>query len=121
MMSQRIRRYAILVTGGLLVILGVCYYEYQVEIADGERQVRAFWGKIGTSYEPVRVLDPLPPIETVPTIAGSEAGEKIQPDELVIGVDIYGASRAYPINMLNGPSREIFNDELAGVSVAATW
>ena len=32
-----------------------------------------------------------------------------------------GQARAYPINMLTGPSREIINDVLGGVPIAATW
>ena len=41
--------------------------------------------------------------------------------ELVLGVVVDGVSRAYPINMLTGPSREILNDSLGGRSIAATW
>jgi hypothetical protein len=36
-------------------------------------------------------------------------------------VMINGESRAYPINMLTGPSREILNDRLGGTAIAATW
>jgi hypothetical protein len=39
----------------------------------------------------------------------------------VLGVSIGDQSRAYPINMLTGPRREIINDELAGHAIAATW
>ena len=42
-------------------------------------------------------------------------------NELVIGVEIDGQARAYPINQLTGPSREIINDVLAGTAIAATW
>ena len=42
-------------------------------------------------------------------------------NELVLGVVIGHQARAYPINMLTGPSREIFNDELGGQAIAATW
>ena len=118
---QRRFRLAIVVVAGITAIAVACYVEYQREIAEGDRRVRAFWGKIGTGYEPIRVLDALPPIESVPTIPGVEAGEKIQPDELVLGVEIGGQSRAYPINMLTGPNREIFNDELNETAIAATW
>jgi hypothetical protein len=41
--------------------------------------------------------------------------------DLVIGLVIGGAARAYPINMLTGPQREIINDDLGGRSIAATW
>jgi hypothetical protein len=41
--------------------------------------------------------------------------------ELVLGLTLGGAARAYPINMLTGPQREIVNDELGGRAIAATW
>ena len=41
--------------------------------------------------------------------------------ELVLGVTVGKESRAYPINMLTGPSREILNDTLGGQAIAATW
>ena len=45
----------------------------------------------------------------------------VRDDELVLGVVVEGAARAYPINTLTGPRREIINDELGGRSIAATW
>lgn len=53
-----------------------------------------------------------------------KAGHKdidVEDDELVIGIEINGHSRAYPINMLNGPYREIINDSLGDVAIATTW
>ena len=57
---------------------------------------------------------------TNPTIA-SAADTEISDNDLVIGVEIDGQARAYPINQLTGPRREIINDELAGTPIAATW
>ena len=48
-------------------------------------------------------------------------GVLVDDDELVLGVEINGKSRAYPINMLKGPRREIVNDHLGGTDIAATW
>lgn len=45
----------------------------------------------------------------------------LEDNELVLGVVIDGVSRAYPINMLTGPSREILNDSLGDRSIATTW
>jgi len=39
--------------------------------------------------------------------------------ELVIGIEIDGQAKAYPIEFLN--RREIVNDELAGVPILVTW
>jgi len=72
------------------------------------------------SYNPRQVLPrPIRPI-TDPTIIGAEATDTA-PNELVIGVEVNGAARAYPINQLNGPQREIINDVLGGTAIAATW
>lgn len=64
-----------------------------------------------------------PPI-VEPESVSAQQGETdkwVRDDELVLGVVIDGAARAYPINTLNGPRREIINDELGGRSIAATW
>ncbi|MCP4175358.1 MAG: DUF3179 domain-containing protein [Fuerstiella sp.] len=71
-------------------------------------------------YDPRQVLrKPIRPI-TDPTITGAEATDTA-PNELVIGVRVNGAARAYPINQLTGPKREIINDMLGGTAIAATW
>ena len=54
-------------------------------------------------------------------IAASEVVDEVRPNELVLGVVIDGEARAYPLNGLSGPSREIYNDTLAGRPIAATW
>ena len=61
------------------------------------------------------------PITKPPVATASEAARQIEETELVLGVEMDGQSRAYPINMLTGPSREIINDTLAGHAIAATW
>jgi hypothetical protein len=47
--------------------------------------------------------------------------DEVTDNELVLGVVVNGEARAYPINMLTGPSREIINDTLGGTAIAATW
>lgn len=44
---------------------------------------------------------------------------RLQPDELVLGLEINGDARAYPITILNG--REMVNDVGGGVHVLVTW
>jgi Protein of unknown function (DUF3179) len=71
-------------------------------------------------YQPRVVLQtPIRPIVDPRIVAGSEAD--ISDNELVIGVTVDGASRAYPINQLTGPSREIINDMIGNTAIAATW
>lgn len=74
-------------------------------------------------FDPVTVaprFDPLrEPDLTIHT--ATEVGDQLDDLELVLGVVIEDEARAYPINMLTGPIREIFNDTLGGKSIAATW
>ncbi len=72
-------------------------------------------------FEPVRVVRPFPAIVDAPFIRGDEVDEEVTGKELVLGVVVNGEARAYPINMLTGPSREIINDHLGGRAIAATW
>ena len=77
-------------------------------------------------FRPTRVVPAFPAIKDAPFISAGEASKLLRGDELVLGVTVNGkdgadASRAYPINMLTSPKREIINDTLNGVPLAATW
>lgn len=72
------------------------------------------------AYMPrVVIKRPLPAITNVLVVQAADAN--VEEHELVIGVEVNGDSRAYPINQLTGPRREIINDRLGGVAIAATW
>lgn len=73
------------------------------------------------AFEPRRVVRPFPPIKDAPVKKASEVEDEVLPQELVLGVEVGGDARAYPINMLTGPSREIINDVVGGRAIAATW
>lgn len=75
-------------------------------------------------FDPRTVIDhSFPPIVNPETLSvgDAEAADRVRDDELVLGVVVNGEARAYPINTLNGPRREIINDELGGRPIAATW
>ncbi len=73
-------------------------------------------------FEPRRVLtSSVGPITDFETSSVEAALADIRPNELVLAVNVGAEHRAYPINMLTGPSREIINDTLAGRAIAATW
>lgn len=61
------------------------------------------------------------PIVDAPFLKASEVIDQVTDNELVLGVEIEGQARAYPINMLTGPSREIINDTIGNTHLAATW
>ncbi len=75
---------------------------------------------VAQSYEPRTVIaSPFRAITDPPFVRAGESD--IQDDELVVGVVVNGVARAYPINQLTGPRREIINDVLGGRAIAATW
>lgn len=74
-----------------------------------------------TDYTPQRVLDRLAAIVDIPVKPAAEIDKEVLDDELVLGVEVGGQFRAYPINQMTGPSREVFNDVLGETPIAATW
>ena len=65
-------------------------------------------------------MKPLPAINKAPFVEATKV-TKVGEDDLVLALTVKGEARAYPINMLTGPRREIINDTLGGLAIAATW
>ena len=72
-------------------------------------------------FRPRDVVPPFPVIREVPIEPAETGDTTLSPRELVLGVQIGDHARAYPINMLCGPRREIINDTVGGRAIAATW
>ena len=62
-----------------------------------------------------------PAITDAPIAPAAKIGDRVHDGELVLGVVVDGEARAYPINMLTNPTREIINDVLGKTAIAATW
>lgn len=73
------------------------------------------------SFRPFQVVPPFPAITNAPVRLAASVTDQVSETELVLGLEVNGEARAYPINMLTGPDREIINDRLGGVAIAATW
>ena len=72
------------------------------------------------NYQPVTVMkQAIRPITDAPVVAADQVD--LADNALIIGLEIDGAARAYPINQLTGPYREIINDVLGDTPIAATW
>jgi hypothetical protein len=99
---------------GLISLLTWWYLEYR-QVAVLPEPLR-----IG-NFVAVPIAPPQPALTELPCKPVREAGSELNPDELVLGVEVAGEARAYPINMLSGPSHEILNDILGGQPIAATW
>jgi hypothetical protein len=61
--------------------------------------------------------DAIPPIYEPRFVSASASG--YASDELVMGVALNGAAKAYPVGLLNW--REMVNDELGGVPILVAW
>ena len=71
----------------------------------------------GTSVMPMKML----PITKAPYSRPGEMKNRIHDDDLVIGLEVGGKARAYPILMLGGPSREIINDRFEDEPYVVNW
>lgn len=79
-------------------------------------------GQPEDKFDPVTLIPkPFAAIKDAPVFEANSEKLKLEDDELVLGVEIDGQARAYPINMLKGPYREIINDRLGETDIAATW
>ena len=72
-------------------------------------------------FKPRQVVAPVRAITDARVSGPDEMAHPVAASDLVLGLTIGEVARAYPINMLTGPSREIINDKLGGRSIAATW
>lgn len=79
-------------------------------------------GKRGPGeFKPRVLMKPRRAIVDAAYLKAGEVTDQVTDNELVLGMEIDGKARAYPINMLTGPSREIINDVIGGAPYAATW
>lgn len=69
------------------------------------------------SFRQLLRRDAIEPIYDPQFVQADQAG--LLPDELVMGVEINGDSRAYPIRYLRW--REMVNDEVGGIPILVTW
>ncbi len=74
-----------------------------------------------SDFRPRKLMRPIRAIVDAPFLAASQVTDEVNDNELVMGVVVNGQARAYPVNMLTGPSREIINDTVASAPIAATW
>ena len=72
-------------------------------------------------FRPRVVVPPQKPIVDAPHVSAGQAGKLVSDNELVLAVAVGEEARAYPINQLTGPRREVINDVLGGKAIAATW
>ena len=62
-----------------------------------------------------------PPLDHFPIARALNAGPEVRDDYFVVGVELEGEARAYPLNMLSRPDHHVLDDVLGGVPIAVTW
>ncbi|MBM3957498.1 MAG: DUF3179 domain-containing protein, partial [Gemmatimonadetes bacterium] len=62
--------------------------------------------------------DRFPPLDNPPFLPGKQA-ENMAPDERVVGVELNGQAKAYPMSVIS--LHEVANDTVGGLPVAVTW
>jgi len=72
-------------------------------------------------FAPTRITKAQPAVTSISLLDADQVRDEVTGNELVLGVAYKGVARAYPINMVGTPQREIINDTLAGQPVAVTW
>ena len=91
------------------VLLALIILAFPVlSVASPETEVRTLLPKDG-----------IPAIDAPEYASVKDAGGFMQPDEMVIGININGEKRAYSVPLLS--SHEIVNDVVGGSAVSVTW
>lgn len=72
-------------------------------------------------FHPVAAVAPQPAVRGWELLSAEEAGKRLDQDETVLALELNGEARCWPLNVMTGPQREIFNDQLGGRAIAATW
>jgi len=70
---------------------------------------------------PPRKNTSFPPLVSFPIATAEAAGPRVRDESFVVGVELNGESRAYPLNRLARLDRHVLNDTLGGQPIAVTW
>ncbi len=75
----------------------------------------------GPQHEYMMTFSAFPPLVRFEIVPAGEVGPRIADDEFVLGAEVRGEYRAYPLNMLGKPGSEVVNDSLGGQPIVATF
>jgi hypothetical protein len=125
-MGHLLRRLLMLValvvvgTGGALWLVAEWLAPRDLRVPEGSPVVQATAPTLD-NFRPMEVLERQQVVRGWEVLSAKEADERLRDDEMLLAVEIDGQARCWPLNVMTGPEREIFNDKLAGRSIAATW
>ena len=86
-----------------------------ISVPSGERKPD------GPRHEYMMTFSAFPPLVRFEVVSAKEVGSRIADDEFVLGAEVDGVPRAYPLNMLGKPGSEVVNDSLGGQPIVATF
>lgn len=96
-----------------IVIAGGC--------SRSDEEIDTTWDPRPESYRPPPSIVAQPAIIEPDVLRVGEAGPTVvQPDDLVIGIEIDGEARAYPLNHMDHMRRTVINDVVADQPIAVT-
>jgi hypothetical protein len=72
-------------------------------------------------FSPLAVVSRRRPVHGWEVLPAEQADHRLRDDEMLLAVEINGEARCWPLNVMTGPQREVFNDQLGGRNIAATW
>src|SRR5687767_13128251 len=73
------------------------------------------------SFAPIRFLERQAPLTNLVVKSGADLSSVPANEDLVVGITVNGEPRAYPLNTITRPPREIINDTLGGMAIVVTW
>ncbi len=85
------------------------------------RRTRRLFAAISAILSSAPKVVPSPPLVNMPVVPAEAAGLVVRDEYYVVGVELNGESRAYPLNMLSRPEHHVLNDTLGGQPIAVTW
>ena len=111
----------LIVIGVVVLCLGVSFVLTDPAPSTLPRRVRHLLAAISAMWSSPPRAVPTPPLVDIPVMTVEAAGHEVRDEYFVVGVELNGKSRAYPLNMLSRPEHHVLDDTLGGQPIAVTW
>ncbi len=85
------------------------------------RRTRRLIEEVSKAPPPEPEVSPFPALKHPPIVKADATGSDVRDEHYVVGVEIDGESRAYPLNMLSRLDHHVINDTLGGEPIAVTF
>src|SRR5688572_6256391 len=75
----------------------------------------------GAPFAPIRFLERQAPLTNSEVKSAMDLTSVLGSEDLVVGISVNDEARAYPLNAITRPPREIINDTVGETPIAMTW